>query len=278
MLLEKWKIQLKSKVMQYMKSRIKPISRLRAFTLITVFFFFVALMKTNAQEAELKEAETAYSVEQYDKAAEIYESLLKNYGNSCELFYNLGNAYYKAGKIALAVLNYERALLIKPGDGDIRFNLEMAKQMTIDKIEPKNEFFLMGWFRSVQNVIGVDSWATVGIFCFVTFIVCLVLFFFSKWMRLRKIGFYLGILLFITVIFANIFAYNQKKELIGRRGAIVFTSTVTVKSSPNNSGTDLFVIHEGTKVFIKSSVGDWNEISLEDGNVGWIQKKDIIVI
>ncbi|MDR0836573.1 MAG: tetratricopeptide repeat protein [Tannerella sp.] len=248
------------------------------FILVTLFFFFASSIKINAQEAELKAAETAYTAEQYDKAAEIYESLLKNYGNSYEVLYNLGNAYYKAGKVASAVLNYERALLIKPGDGDIRFNLEMAKQMTIDKMEPKNEFFLMQWFRSVQNMIGVDSWATVGIFCFVMFIVCLVLFFFSKWMRMRKLGFYVGILLFIMVIFANVFAYNQKKELVDRRGAIVFTPTVTVKSSPDNSGTDLFVIHEGTKVFIKSAIGDWNEISLEDGNVGWVQKKDITVI
>jgi tetratricopeptide (TPR) repeat protein len=278
MQLEKWKIQLKSKVMQHIiKSSIRRSEAIH-FILVTLFFFFASSIKINAQEAELKAAETAYTAEQYDKAAEIYESLLKNYGNSYEVLYNLGNAYYKAGKVASAVLNYERALLIKPGDGDIRFNLEMAKQMTIDKMEPKNEFFLMQWFRSVQNMIGVDSWATVGIFCFVMFIVCLVLFFFSKWMRMRKLGFYVGILLFIMVIFANVFAYNQKKELVDRRGAIVFTPTVTVKSSPDNSGTDLFVIHEGTKVFIKSAIGDWNEISLEDGNVGWVQKKDITVI
>jgi energy-coupling factor transporter transmembrane protein EcfT len=154
----------------------------------------------------------------------------------------------------------------------------MAKQMTIDKIEPKSEFLFTEWFRHVQNMIAVDSWATVGIFCFVMFIMCLVLFFFSKWMKLKKSGFYLGILLFIIVIFANIFAHNQKKELMDRRGAIVFTPTVTVKSSPDNSGTDLFVIHEGTKVFIKNTVSDWNEISLEDGNVGWIRKKDLIII
>ncbi|MDR3267187.1 MAG: tetratricopeptide repeat protein [Tannerella sp.] len=269
--------------MQYIATRYKnqdsfAPSRLCTFALITIFFFFASLIKINAQEAELKEAETAYIADQYDKAAEIYETLLKNYGNSYELLYNLGNAYYKAGKIASAILNYERALLIKHGDGDIQFNLEMAKQMTIDKIEPNNEFFLAEWFRGVQNMIGVDSWATVGIFSFVMFIVCLVLFFFSKWMRLRKTGFYLGILLFIMVIFANVFAYNQKKELIDRRGAIVFTPTVTVKSSPDNSGTDLFVIHEGTKVFIKNTVGDWNEISLEDDKVGWVQKKDITVI
>ena len=97
-------------------------------------------------------------------------------------------------------------------------------------------------------------------------------------MRLKKIGFYLGILLFIVVIFANVFAYNQKDELIDRRGAIVFAPTVTVKSSPDNSGTDLFVLHEGTKVYIRSTIGDWNEIVFENGNVGWINKKDITVI
>jgi hypothetical protein len=248
------------------------------FTVVTIFLLYFSLSNVHSQETELKEAETAYSAEQYDKAAQMYESLLKNYGNSYELFYNLGNAYYKAGKIAPAVLNYERALLIKPGDSDIRFNLEMAKQMTIDKIESKSEFFLMEWFRGVQNIISVDSWATVGIFCFVMFIVCLMLFSFSKWMRMRKLGFYFGILLFIMVIFANIFAFNQKKEMIDRQAAIVFTPTVTAKSSPDNSGTDLFVIHEGTKVIIKSTVGDWNEISLENGNVGWIHKKDMEII
>jgi hypothetical protein len=97
-------------------------------------------------------------------------------------------------------------------------------------------------------------------------------------MRLKKFGFYVGILLFIAVIFANIFAYNQKEELINRNGAIVFSPTVTVKSSPDNSGTDLFVLHEGTKVFIRNTVGDWNEIVLEDGNVGWINEKDITII
>jgi tetratricopeptide (TPR) repeat protein len=275
MRLEKWKIQLKNKIM-------KRYIKIKDFRLIgACLFLFVSgsLFSAFAQDAELKEAETAYSAEQYDKAAEIYESLLKNYGDSYELFYNLGNAYYKADKAAPAILNYERALLIKPGDSDVRLNLEMARQKTVDKIEPAGDIIFVKWLHAVQNLIGVDSWATVGIFCFVLFIVCLVLYFFSKLMSLKKTGFYAGILLFIIVIFANIFAYNQKKELIDRKGAIVFAPVVTAKSSPDNSGKDLFVIHEGTKVYIKSSIGDWNEISLEDGSsVGWIQKKDITVI
>lgn len=245
--------------------------------IIGIFMLCGLYVHLSAQEAEIKAAETAYASEQYGQAIELYESVLKNYGDSYELYYNLGNCYYKTGKTAHAILNYERALLIKPGDSDIRFNLEMAKQQT-DKIEPLEEFFLKKWFRSVQNLISVDSWATVGILCFVSFICCLVLFFFSKWMRLRKTGFYLGILLFVVIIFTNIFAYNQKEELVNRNGAIVFSPTVTVKSSPDNSGTDLFVLHEGTKVFIRSTVGDWHEIALEDGNIGWINKKDITII
>ena len=246
--------------------------------IIGIILLCISYISVYAQEADIKAAETAYTAEQYDKAIELYESVLRSHGDSFELYYNLGNSYYKDGKIAYAILNYERALLIKPGDGDIRFNLELAKQQTVDKIEPLKDFFLTEWFRSVQNLIGVDSWATIGIVGFILFICCLVLFFFSKWMRLKKIGFYFGILLLIVVVFANVFAYNQKDELLNRHGAIVFAPTVTIKSSPDNSGTDLFVLHEGTKVFIRSSVGDWNEIVLEDGNVGWINKKDITVI
>ncbi|MDR2119610.1 MAG: tetratricopeptide repeat protein [Tannerella sp.] len=229
----------------------------------------------SAQESMLKEAETAYISENYTRAAELYEDILKNYGVSYTVYYNLGNAYYKAGKIASAILNYERALLINPGDKDLRHNLTVAKLRTIDKIEPVGEFFLITWFRSMQNLFRVDTWATIGLICFALFIGCLAFYVFSKRMILKKSGFYVGIVLLALVITANVFAWNQKQALQNRNGAIVFAPTVTIKSSPDNSGMDLFVLHEGTKVFIKSTIGEWNEIELEDGNVGWIRQKDL---
>ena len=228
-----------------------------------------------AQDEAIKEAEIAYTQENYSQAIELYEVLLKNFGDSYEIYYNLGNAYYKAGKIAPAILNYERALLMNPGDKDARFNLEMAKLKKIDRIEPLGELFFTQWFRSVQNLFNVDTWASVGIASFILFIGCLILFFFSKWMKLRKTGFFLGIIMLLIVIFTNLFAWNQKKAIIDRNSAIIFAPTVTIKSSPDASGTDLFVLHEGTKVFIKSSLGEWHEIELEDGNVGWIRQKDL---
>ena len=175
-------------------------------------------------------------------------------------------------------MNYERALLLEPGDGDIRFNLQLARQKSVDKIEPVGDFFLHRWFDKVQNMGAADSWAQTGIVCFILFIGCLILFFFSKWIHLKKIGFYLGLVFLVLVIFANIFAGNQKDELVNRKSAIVFAPTVTVKSSPDASGTDLFILHEGTKVSVKSKLGDWNEIEMEDGNVGWMPSKDMEII
>lgn len=243
-----------------------------------ILFVQVVSFNICAQEAVIKEAETAYTQKDYNKAIELYEKILKENGESASIYYNLGNAFYKADKIAPAILNYERALLLDPGDSDIRFNLQMAKQKAVDKIEPVDSFFLVKWFEAVQNMGSTDSWAKVGLVSFLIFIGCLIMFFFSRWIRLKKIGFYVGVLMIIVVVFANIFASNQKQEILNRTTGIVFAPTVTVKSSPNQSGTDLFILHEGAKVNIKSKLGDWSEIILEDGNVGWMPSSKIEII
>ncbi|MDR0795650.1 MAG: tetratricopeptide repeat protein [Tannerella sp.] len=251
---------------------------MRKMKYLLLFLSLLVFGKVSAQGEAIQEAEKAYAQENYSQAIELYEELIKNYGDSYEIFYNLGNAYYKTGKIAQAILNYERALLINPGDKNARFNLEVAKLKKVDRIDPLGEFFLTSWMRVVRNLFSVDTWASIGIACFIVFIGCLFLFFFSKWMRLRKTGFYLGIIMFCIVICSNLFAWNQKKAIIDRKGAIIFAPTVTIKSSPDASGTDIFVLHEGTKVFIKSTLGEWNEIESEDGNIGWIRQKDIVKI
>ncbi len=253
----------------------------KTISLRKILFLLLAislLTPVSAQDNALKEAETAYAKEDYAKAIELYESVLKENGESAAVYYNLGNAYYKAGKIAPAILNYERCLLLSPGDGDARFNLQMARQKTVDKIDVVGDFFLVKWFKSVENLASSDSWAKIGIVCFLSLIICLVLFFFSRKVSIKKTGFYLGLPLVILIIFANIFASHQKEEMTNRTRAIVFAPTVTVKSSPDASGTDLFVLHEGTNVTIKSTLGEWSEIVLEDGNVGWMPSENIEII
>lgn len=248
---------------------------IKQISLILLAFLFTAVsLHASDRDAELRAAEKAYADGNYPAAAEQYEALIKHYGESAEVYYNLGNAYYKLERIAPAILNYERALAMNPSDGDTRFNLELARLRTEDRIEP-TDGFLGRAFDSVRNLLSVDGWAAVGLLCFVLFAGSLVLFFFSKWIRLRKTGFYLGILLLFITVMANVFAWGERQDLIVRDTAIVFTPTVTIKSSPDRSGTDLFILHEGTKVTIKNTLGEWYEIRLGDGKEGWIPRKDL---
>ena len=246
--------------------------------LFLLFFVQACSAFLSAQTAQLKEAETAYTQEAYEKAIETYEQVLKSNGASAEVYYNLGNAYYKTNQLAAAILNYERALLQVPNDADTRFNLEMAKQRTVDKIEPLDTFFLTKWCLSVQNLASVDAWAYVAVVCFLLAIIGITFYFFSKRLLFKKAGFFLSVFFLICVVVANIFASRQEAKMMDRSGAIVFAATVTVKSSPDDSGTDLFVLHEGTKVNIKSTLGEWSEIILEDGNQGWMPTKTIETI
>ncbi len=235
--------------------------------ILIILFSITLSLGTFAQE--LPNAVDAYATGDYAEAARLYEQELNN-GVSAEVYYNLGNAYYKMDKFPSAILNYERALLLAPGNSDIRFNLELAKTKITDKIEPVEKFFLIEWFNDMQNLQSSDGWAKLGIILFISFICCAFLFFFGRFSFLRKIAFYGGIALFVCTIFANIFANNQKNVFSQKEYAIVFGPSITVKSSPNLSGTDLFVIHEGLKVRVKNVVNDWSEIELEDGHVGWI--------
>ena len=226
----------------------------------------------------LSQANEAYSREDYKKAAELYEKMLQEEGISSDLYYNLGNAYYKDKQYPKAILNYERALLLSPGNEDARFNLEMANSRITDKIEPVGVFFLTVWTQNLINTLSSNSWAILGIVSFLLFIVGIYLYFFTRNVLLRKIGFFAGLLLLLVSIFSNDFASVQKDKMTERKEAIIFAPTITIKSAPAESGTDLFVLHEGTKVKLLDKVGEWSEILLADGNRGWIPTDQLEVI
>jgi tetratricopeptide (TPR) repeat protein len=242
-----------------------------------LFLFTLGARNIQAQEI-VQQANDAYTQAEFDQAIELYGKAIEENGVSADVYYNTGNSYYRVNKIAEAILYYERALLLSPGDKDIRFNLEIARLKTIDRIEPLEEFFLTDWYNTIQNHFNTNQWSIIAWSCFILFIAGLTLFFFSRKIFLKKLGFYAGISLFTLTVLANIFAYSQKKKLIDRKAAIVFAATVNIKSSPDNSGTDLFILHEGAKVEIKNQLGNWKEIETADGNVGWIKSEDIEII
>ena len=235
-------------------------------------------ISSSLEDATKAEGDSAYMKNDYASAIQIYEALL-NRGEAAEIYYNLGNSYYKAGDIAKAILNYERALLLQPGNGDIRANLEIARSKTVDKVEPVPEIFFVSWTKSLINSMSVDSWAVCGVVCFILLIVSLYLFIFSKQIVLKKAGFISGIVFLAVTILANVFANQQKDELTNRNSAIVINPSVTVRSTPSESGTSLFILHEGHKVGVKDgSMKDWKEIRLEDGKVGWVPASAIEII
>ena len=221
------------------------------------------------------EADSAYIRGQYQQAIKDYEMLLKQ-GASADLYYNLGNAYYRSENITRAVLNYERALLLSPGDRDVRFNLQIARAKTIDKIVPESEMFFFTWYRSLVSLMSVDAWAWTALIALALLIVLLLVYLFSERIWLRKIGFFGGFVLLILFALSNLFAWQQKQDLLFRKGAIVVSPSVTVKSTPAKNGTDLFILHEGTKVSITDgTMKGWMGIRIADGKEGWIESNMI---
>ena len=236
--------------------------------LFTTILACIAAIVSAATKAE---ADDMYEKEQYSDAAKIYETLLKSNGEAAEVYYNLGNCYYKMDNIPLAVLNYERAILLSPGDNDIRANLALARGKTIDKVVPPSEMFFVTWWRDLANSMSIDAWEILGITSFLLVLIGVALYLFRTRLWVRKVGIYGAMLFFVVTLISNLAALSQHLGLKYRNTAIILAPSVTVKSSPSDRSTDLFLIHEGSKVeILDSSMKEWMEVKFEEGKQGWI--------
>ena len=243
-----------------------------------VVLLFLLLVPLSASAVTKAQADSSYVQEHYQQAARQYEALLKQ-GVSADIYYNLGNCYYRMDNITQAVLAYERALLLSPGDEDIRFNLQMARSKTIDKITPESEMFFVTWYHSLVNMQSVDAWARLALIALAIAIVLALAYLFAEAIWLRKVGFFGALAALLLFLGSNVFAWQQKRGLDHRTGAVVIRSAVNVKSTPSRNGTDLFILHEGTRVTITdSSMKGWKEIRVGDGKQGWLETKEIEVI
>ena len=247
-----------------------------------LFYIFVICSSIVASQAadskRLVEANAKYSSENYAAADSLYQLVIQEEGVSAAVYYNLGNAKYKLGEIGPAILNYERALLLDPDNEDIKFNLEMAKLRTTDKIDELDNFLVSEWNKSVKESMSSDAWAYLSIAFFLVTLVGMALYFFGRIGWLRKTAFFAGIFTFVMCIISVLYARSTKEEQVAHDMAIIFAPSVTGKGSPDNSGTDLFLLHEGTKVKVKSRLNGWVEIQISDGNTGWIPEGALEVI
>ncbi len=240
--------------------------------------FISSLLCYSAESQRLIEANKLYQQENYKAADSLYQLVLNEEGVSAALYYNLGNAKYKQGEIAPAILNYERALKLDPNNEDVLFNLEMAKLQTKDKIDQLDNLIFTEWSKSIQNMFSSNGWAILSIIAFLITLACVALYFFGNIANGKKISFFTGIFTILICIISMYYASKQKDILEAHDSAIIFAPSVTGKGSPDKSGIDLFLLHEGTKVRVKSKLNGWVEIQIPDGNIGWIEEKDLEII
>ena len=247
-----------------------------AIHVVTVFVVLLAFLypfaNALAQVDDIKlKADQAYTNDALDTAIIHYESILAQEYVSAEVYFNLGNAYFRSGNIPLAILNFERALKHAPSDEDIQFNLRLAKLRTVDKIEAVPEIWFIAKMNNLYQLLPLDLWATLIIVMALFSVLCIILYVTTTNVFLKKNGFFGAIVFGVLFLGTFYLAQTSYDHLVNDDRAVVLQPTLTVKSSPDKSGNDLFVVHEGLTVKVVDRTMDWSRIKLPDGNIGWVQ-------
>ncbi len=254
------------------------INSLAGIIFIALLFGVCSSSFANQSDDMMKQANNYYQLKQYDKAISIYQEIIKKGYVGTALFYNLGNAYYREGKIGYAILYYEKAKQISPDDPDVLHNLALANTKTVDKIETMPTFFLFQWWESLLAVFSLNGWTYVAYVFYILFLLAVGLYFFAKKPDLQRYSFFGGLAsVVLLIIIISLLIVNLNRQL-NVKNAIVIVPAATVKLSPDNSGNDAFVIHEGLKVQEENHVDNWVEIRLQDGKEGWLPDNTIATI
>ena len=219
-------------------------------------------------QSDFDAANAAYADGRYDEAATLYQAMIDEQPNAT-LYYNLGNAQFKKGELAQAILAYERALRLEPNHKDAQYNLAFAQSRITDNIV-EQDFFVSSWVRAVRNSLSESTWLILSISLFVLALVGLLLFLLGREPWLRKTAFHVAWVALLFSLIAGLNAASLHKRDTLRNEAIITQGVVNAKSSPDRSGTDLFTVHEGTKVLIRETIGEWSNISV-GSNEGWIR-------
>jgi tetratricopeptide (TPR) repeat protein len=219
-----------------------------------------------------------YQQNDFSGARAKYAAAAKEGKSSSALYYNIGNCYYKEGKLGLSILNYERAARLSPDDEDIRFNLRLASLKTVDKIETVPPVIYRRWILSVTGALSLGQWSVLCLSLAWAAFVAWGLYLYARSVAGKKAAFIAALALSVLATIAGAFAGESHRQEDQRQFAIVLSPSSYVKSSPDDKGNDQFILHEGSKAEVLDVLGDWNKIRISNGSVGWIQSKDLEVI
>jgi tetratricopeptide (TPR) repeat protein len=247
-------------------------------TLLFISFFACEAVSQETNKDKFNQGVTYFTSGSYKEALQVWTDIYNTGYRSANLNYNIGNAYFKLNNIPGAILFYERAYRLNPADENINYNLQIARTLIVDRFQEIPELFFVRWYNFMSLFLSTNNWAKISITSFILCLLLLSIYIYSTRYRYKVIGFWLAVFFFILTLASFAFTVRNKSLVYDSHKAIIFSPLVSGKSSPDNSGTDLFVLHEGTKVSIEDEVGEWYEIRLSDGNKGWVPVNSLNII
>ncbi len=254
---------------EYMKMR---LNKHKSF-LFLITLLFTMILQVNASVYD--EANKLYAESNYDLALEKYMTIIQSGQESTDLYYNIGNTYFKLSDLPAAILYYEKALKLDPSNTDAVHNLELTNTMIKDKFEEIPSLFFEKWWNNLSDTMSSDQWTTLFLFLLVLTVALFVVYFISRQVRVKRFTFWSAIVALVLMLHSLGFAYQEYKQYVDQRAAIVFSPSVTVKASPSATSTSIFVIHEGAKVKLLENLNGWYKIKIPDGETGWLKKETV---
>jgi tetratricopeptide (TPR) repeat protein len=248
------------------------------FFLLFLFLTANLILAQEERSIKFKKGVEYYTASNYQEALNEWLDIYNTGYRSAELDYNIGNAYFKLNNVPGAILFFERARLYKPADNNINYNLQIARSLVVDKFEEIPELFFIRWFNFLSLLRSTNTWAVISIITFVLFLVLLSAYIYSSRYRIKVLGFWAALLFLIISASSLAFTIRNRSLVYDNKQAVIFAPSVNGKSSPDSSGTDLFILHEGSKVTVEDNVGEWYEIKLSDGNKGWVPSNSLTII
>jgi tetratricopeptide (TPR) repeat protein len=240
-----------------------------------IFYILLFFSQVFFAQTGFEKGNDLYQKGKYDLAIKAYESVLKENKESVELYFNLGNCYYKLQQTAPAIYNYEKALVLDPCNTGVLNNIKFAQKQTIDEIKVVPKVGFAKLLRDFTGIYPFDTWAWITIGFAIAFLLFFMGYYFSQAVTVKRI-FFVGMFVILLLLMMSISAaFFEKSHFDNEKPAIVFAESVEVKSEPQKASTATFVLHEGTKVYVIESLENWKKIQLTDGTEGWIDSNDI---
>ncbi|TLP73139.1 tetratricopeptide repeat protein [Maribacter sp. ACAM166] len=246
------------------------------FKKLAIFISLFTVLLCSAQNNKLfEQATTDYNTGEYEKAISLYITILDNGEHSTAVYYNLGNSYYKLNQIAESIYFYEKALLLSPNDEEIKTNLSYAQNMTLDAIDTIPETGISKLYKNVTDKLTFDQWAYLAIGAMSVFVLLYILFYYSSYSARKRWAFIGSLIALLLCVIAIIFGFIQQRDFNATQPAIIFAEESFIKSEPNESSQEVFVLHAGTKVNVLDELNNWVKIRLADGKTGWVLKGEL---